>query len=403
MLRATCATPIRPSLSSLRRFSNLSKPPTRFVSARQTPWVFSSGAIAQFSDAAGNQPKRGSWRKWLLGGVAIIGFGIAGSVSMAMAIKYDLGRYPKLAKLMDSISGRKSPVKPVESEDSSAVSFSASDVHFKLLQYHTCPFSSKVRAYLDYYEVPYEIVEVNPVTRSELPSDFRKVPIVMANDYRLTESSVIVSIIESYRLSKRQVSFEELESHFPNHEGERYGRKTIIYDDKFLLPGLSEKERSSAFREEEKKWRAWVDDTFVHVLPPNIYRTAGEAKQAFDYISSVGNFGYFEAIAAQVVGASVMYMLASRLKERYKLKEDVRESLYDCGNDWMDAVGDRRFLGGDKPNLADLAVFGTLTSIEGFDAFEDLMENTPIKPWWDRMVVEVRGKKKKSSEKRQTE
>ena len=40
---------------------------------------------------------------------------------------------------------------------------------------------------------------------------------------------------------------------------------------------------------------------------------------------------------------------------RYKLKDDVRESLYEDANSWVKAVGKKRkFLGGDAPNLADL-------------------------------------------------
>ena len=40
---------------------------------------------------------------------------------------------------------------------------------------------------------------------------------------------------------------------------------------------------------------------------------------------------------------------------RYNLKPDARESLYDCCNQWVEAIGcDRQFMGGATPNLADL-------------------------------------------------
>lgn len=52
-----------------------------------------------------------------------------------------------------------------------------------LYQYKTCPFCSKVRAFLDYHGLPYEIVEVNPVMRQEIKwSAYRKVPILMVAD-----------------------------------------------------------------------------------------------------------------------------------------------------------------------------------------------------------------------------
>jgi len=41
---------------------------------------------------------------------------------------------------------------------------------------------------------------------------------------------------------------------------------------------------------------------------------------------------------------------------RYKLKDDVRESMYDACNEWTSTLrkSGRKFMGGDRPNLADL-------------------------------------------------
>lgn len=38
---------------------------------------------------------------------------------------------------------------------------------------------------------------------------------------------------------------------------------------------------------EELQWRQWVDDKFVHMLSPNVYRTPSEALQAFNWFSQV--------------------------------------------------------------------------------------------------------------------
>lgn len=69
---------------------------------------------------------------------------------------------------------------------------------------------------------------------------------------------------------------------------------------------------------------------------------------------------------------------------RHKIKDDPRESLYDAVNDWMDAVQKKGkpFLGGDKPNLADVTVYGVLSSIEGCGAFQDLKDNTAVAKWY---------------------
>ncbi len=98
-----------------------------------------------------------------------------------------------------------------------------------------------------------------------------------------------------------------------------------------------------------------MDQKLIHTLSPNIYRTPSEALQAFKYISSVGNFNRFERVAAKYCGALIMFVLSKRLKKKYQLQDDVRESLYAFCAEWVEAVGkDRKFMGGGKPNLADL-------------------------------------------------
>jgi microsomal prostaglandin-E synthase 2 len=51
----------------------------------------------------------------------------------------------------------------------------------------------------------------------------------------------------------------------------------------------------------------------------------------------------------------------------FQLKPDVRESLYDDINFWLRSIKAQKttFMGGDRPDLADLAVYGVLSAIEG--------------------------------------
>lgn len=63
---------------------------------------------------------------------------------------------------------------------------------------------------------------------------------------------------------------------------------------------------------------------------------------------------------------------------------DARNALYDAANEWTTAVKKRgRFLGGEQPNLADVTVYGVLSSIEGCQAFKDLRDHTEIGKWYD--------------------
>jgi microsomal prostaglandin-E synthase 2 len=47
------------------------------------------------------------------------------------------------------------------------------------------------------------------------------------------------------------------------------------------------------------------------------------------------------------------------------------------------------YAGGSKPNLADLAVFGVLRPIRHLRAGKDMVQNTKIGEWYDRMETAV--------------
>ena len=49
----------------------------------------------------------------------------------------------------------------------------------------------------------------------------------------------------------------------------------------------------------------------------------------------------------------------------------------------------RRFMGGEAPDLADLAVYGVLKSVTGTDTFMDVMHQSRVGPWYERMMERV--------------
>jgi microsomal prostaglandin-E synthase 2 len=67
------------------------------------------------------------------------------------------------------------------------------------------------------------------------------------------------------------------------------------------------------------------------------------------------------------VGAAVMYLIGKRLKKRHNILDDARQSLYNEVDYFLKTVNEKGtvFLGGDEPNLADLAVYGCISSIDG--------------------------------------
>lgn len=277
----------------------------------------------------------------------------------------------------------------------SAVQLSLSSrLQLTLYQYKTCPFCSKVRAFLDFHALPYQVVEVNPVRRAEIKfSSYRKVPILVAQEgessQQLNDSSVIISALKTYLVSGQPL--EEIITYYPAMKAVNdQGKEVTEFGNKYWLM-LNEKEAQQVYggkeaRTEEMKWRQWADDWLVHLISPNVYRTPTEALASFDYIVREGKFGAVEGAVAKYMGAAAMYLISKRLKSRHRLQDNVREDLYEAADKWVAAVGkDRPFMGGQKPNLADLAVYGVLRVMEGLDAFDDLMRHTHIQPWYLRV------------------
>jgi len=78
----------------------------------------------------------------------------------------------------------------------------------------------QVRAFLDYYGISYDIVEVDPVLRKEIGwSLYKKVPILLTqveNGYQpLNDSTMIVSLLASY-LYDRSQKIEEFADYYPS-------------------------------------------------------------------------------------------------------------------------------------------------------------------------------------------
>lgn len=63
-------------------------------------------------------------------------------------------------------------------------------LHRKLVQNGQCCSLCSFAAFLDYYDVKYKVIEVNPLTRKELKwSDYKKVPVLVVDGEPLKDSS----------------------------------------------------------------------------------------------------------------------------------------------------------------------------------------------------------------------
>jgi len=246
-------------------------------------------------------------------------------------------------------------------EDGSSVK-NVRELDITLYQYQVCPFCCKVRAFLDYNKIPYKIVEVNPMLKTEVKfsKDYKKVPIVIVNGIQINDSSVIISALNEL-LQKE------------NNAGP-------------VVAGANAS---------EVKWRKWVDHKLLHTLPPNIYRNPQEALDAFEYISTMNNFSWHQKMFAKYAGGMVMWGISKKLKDKYGI-EDERDAIFTCANEWVEELNGKPFHGGDRADLADLATYGALSSIEGLLTFTDMTQATKIGQWYFRMkkaVGECSGKR----------
>ena len=243
-------------------------------------------------------------------------------------------------------------------------------------------------------QIPYRTIEVSPLSKKELKwSEHRKVPIAVLDDDILQDSSLIISRLAA-EIEAGQSTQQEQQQPQTSSSGSSswvpWSKKGSTSTSAATPEAqASGRNAGTTAREEEAYWRQWVDARLVKVITVNIYGTAKEAFQTFDYISATGKFNWFEAESARVAGAVMMWGISNKLKKKYGIEGNLREELYMCGDQWVEALEDRDFLGGDQPNLADLAVFGVVKSVTGTDAFMDLMHHTHIGKWYERMMAEV--------------
>jgi len=283
---------------------------------------------------------------------------------------------------------------------------------FTLYQYQTCPFCCKARVFLDYFGISYDVVEVNSVKRTEIKwSKYKKVPLLIietpdGNNVQLNDSSQIISVLKTFIDHKASYSINELLRYYPHFEDETkkwYGSKsTFDFPNKYFLmyfdePADSTSQTTSKARSIERKWRSWVDSDFVHRISPNIYGSFDQSLEAFRYFDQVGNwdkiFSWIDRMIVIYLGAFVMRLVAVKLKKQHELDDDVRAELNKSVSRFVKGAlknGNNKFAGGDRISLADLALYGAMTSFMGCSAFQDMIAaNKLIKEWFDRIKLAV--------------
>jgi len=246
----------------------------------------------------------------------------------------------------------------------------------RLYQYESCPFCRKVRSCLDYNDVPYEIVEVNPLTKAEskqVASDYKKVPILrvdMENGRQLQlrdSKTIVLALLGS---SNPGVAAKVP----PPWSTPATGN---------MWPSDSEQSDSGV----EAQWIRWTDKVLVQCIVLNVYRTIGESAETFNYLLTHPSFNWFAQRSAALTGTVLMWGVSKARRRRFAVADE-RAALYEAADTFALAVqrGGGPFLGGERPGAADFNTYGVLRSAEGCLTERDLMEQCPaILPWYSSM------------------
>ncbi|HEX5036007.1 MAG TPA: glutathione S-transferase N-terminal domain-containing protein [bacterium] len=223
----------------------------------------------------------------------------------------------------------------------------------QLFQYEVCPYCCKVKSVLDYKKIPYEKVEVNPMSHEELEGNEKalrhdKVPVVVDQGKTLLESNDIIRYLD-----------------------QAYPKKPIFA-----------KTKTASARQEE--WIRFADDELVQILPGNIYRTLPEAIDSFKYITKVGKFPAWKRYYLMLGGAVAMNIVAKKgLKKRGIA--DPRKALADTLDKLAGGLVKEKFLGGDEPDAGDLVCHGVLRSVREMKVWKDIAKNKKVADWYDRV------------------
>mgnify|MGYP003654270480 FL=1 len=222
-----------------------------------------------------------------------------------------------------------------------------------LYQFELCPFCHKVRAALEAKGIAFETVEVNPMTKKELPelesNVRRKVPVLQIDGEFIADSTAILNHLE-----EREAS---------------------------LTPPGDAKAKSDMIEQ-------WTDDDLAQVLPAVIYGTWRDAARAAKVVARTSNFGFVQNAVVRGGGSIIMHQVAKKISAKRgggKPKEMLGIEM-DRFEEWL---GEQRFVCGDELSVGDIAAHGCLTCIQDFPAFADIMQRPRVAAWFER-VQDVR-------------
>lgn len=227
-----------------------------------------------------------------------------------------------------------------------------------LYQFSLCPFCSKVRSGLELKGIRYQMIDVNPRTKAELPAlpseAPRKVPVLVVDGETIWDSTEILRFLDrAYPLTPR-----------------------------FRPEDPALQQRADEIEE-------WVDSELIRSLPTVLYGTWGEASRAAGVVAKSSNFTRAQGLGVMIGGSVVMHFVAKRL---------LKQSGHTDGHVWvaqgLDRIeqwlGDQPFVCGESMTVADVAIHGALSCVQDFPIYASILARPRLRAWLSRMEEQKR-------------
>lgn len=253
-------------------------------------------------------------------------------------------------------------------------------------QFESCPFCRKARAVLDYCKIPYTIVEVNPLTKSETKSfaaDYKKVPILLVTDpaskqqYQIRDSKMIVKAVLS---SAGMTNTGSLRTPLPKDA--KLNEETVLNASTWEACGST-----------DEAWIKWIEAYLLQLVVVNIYGTLAESRETFDYLLTHKDFGWVAREASYWAGSLVMNLVAkSRLKKFGAIPKGEQRAAFFDACQVLGNAANGEFLGGATPSAADINAYGVIRSLEGTRTLKEAIEGgagDEFKLWYANMNTVV--------------
>lgn len=268
------------------------------------------------------------------------------------------------------------------------------DFPFKIIlyQYHSCAYCSQIRTYLDYFGFNYTLVEVDSYSKNALQkfTKARQLPILVLKDrnaksqWHLTNATAILSAFESLRNVEPSQYEIILTKYLPTLIGNR-----LHYSINPFKYFVHNSDLNSV------EWRRWINNKAAPAFKLNSIKSMKNVFETFDSYSSASEWKsryptwkYIYVYYVNALKTSAMY---NELMHKFDSTLKPEQILDDVISQWEIGLGERAFISKtNEPNLADLAMFGTVISYDGLSFIdESLKKHSKFNTWYQNMKQQV--------------